>query len=1755
MLDKNAVSDIQYLIGKQEERESEQEGRVTASSSAEDREAAVLAGKKVWQGKSYYDQESETDGVLWRPKLKSDVEAKLTTAEDGKKARVGRGRRLADGLESGGVVNTKAVRQLAMGFDPVTGEKLTAAADYHLKKQRYPEKITGKERVPKAGDDLTFSIDKPVSALWADAVARGDTKTATAIENAFRAAVGDAKQWMHDNEFFKTRRVIYGEKAADGKRERIEYLEMAQEVVTVDFLHRTTRPTGDGSSKGDPQLHIHALVMNMAVRADGTIGALDDSEIFHYRPLIDAVFKTSFYDRLRQIDGFEDIECVRGQYDVKLKGIKQEVVDSLSNRRAEIVEALAEKGLTTKDRRAAQVAAKATRQQKDEQPPIGELVPEWQKTIHKFTDGKSLISQLEAREKIEESRDEKIERIAKEAISRVGHTQTIVQERDVMVAAYRASQGEFGLQDMPEVISYIKQQHMIQAGFDDDGRALWGVRHLVDKEVSFLKTIQDTPSITPMASQAQIEEIIERYKPDPEKGIRGLNPEQVGGLRYVLGSQQFVTVFEGSAGSGKTFSMGLVKEVAEASGFEVYGIAPAWRAAGVLREDLELRDEMSKACAKWIAQHKVGKVDIDSNTVVIIDEAGMVGVEDAEYIVKAVQDGGGRVVMLGDTKQLAPVASGSPMSLAMRLNGSYRLNIIMRQNDDTNDETKRLTARFREASSHFVKAGLSGVNEGGKRGEEAKAEADAAGKKPKFQSNAHIEAALAIYNEEDRMHWCPDHESTYHAVADKYLELLAIEQDPTEVMIVTNRNSDVHNINREVRQLLIEAGMLGETEVEFRTYTRNNKEDEVGHILKVREGDRLIFGGRQLEPANTGSPFQINNSDMLSVKAIEIDPDGGEPTLHLVFDKEPDTIVKAKPSQLAAIDPFNDREPRPVLQHAYAVTVHASQGATVNRAIVANVNGIDYRLAYVGMTRHRKDCHMITNVGRIEENRMVKAGIVLVDDNGKMSIPHPEKQTVPEGEFQLGPEQWFQAVVYEASISDSKANFTDLEQYKEKAALQDFLANDNRFADHLTRLQGIQLDKLQNLENKIIDNKARLGPGGKIGASLAADQDSINNILEGTVQPFRDLKSSTSASQTMETLTPYQEDIMDQRMAANLRNRMSGLTPKFKLPTKTTQDPPATSDDSKAAGRPAQKIEKVSKRISDSEKQAFYKQDPVSFMLRNGARLDPDMEKKNTGERYHLCDGYDAQKKKPINKYTVSRMPDGNWVYNQFNDSGSKGLIDRWMVNKGVSTSFPAAWHKLREEFRTEHLQDTQIVAKPPFSEKPKSTFQAYKDTIAHQLAATSFKDDGRGLSGVDRLKEAIAKGAEADAAYADKLRGRLASKWMAAIENGAPETASPAEKYKAEKAVELLDKGASYYQFDFLHQKQTPWATDTYPKERGLERGTIVAFENDVKRDLYKDPDGKWQAGLCFAHRDVISYSTVTGYESKLPASKTVNGEDRRTTKFAEGGGKGLVMIGPKAKGSFDTVVVTESGIDCLSYWQEKKLPANFKQLSDTEKQDVASRVPKDTLMVATGGAVSDQAERGIELLAKANPQARFVIAMDNDFAGYAFREQVKEAVLKGNPKAEVRFEQPNSILYKDWNDQVRDKIRSPEDLQKSADKMGLTSDFIKREVAAYQQKNPTADLSGYQDIGSKAADEKAKQAALVANEATHNEQARVHIKDAPSIKPTKLPAFKPFKFQAPEKPAGISAEDVKRAEEARLKAEKEREEAERRRGAAMKM
>ncbi|NKW11286.1 hypothetical protein HGG76_27180 [Ochrobactrum tritici] len=393
-----------------------------------------------------------------------------------------------------------------------------------------------------------------------------------------------------------------------------------------------------------------------------------------------------------------------------------------------------------------------------------------------------------------------------------------------------------------------------------------------------------------------------------------------------------------------------------------------------------------------------------------------------------------------------------------------------------------------------------------------------------------------------------------------------------------------------------------------------------------------------------------------------------EPEFHMVFDKDPSRVVVATPSQLSVPDPFNKREPRPVMQHAYCVTVHASQGVTVNRCILSNPNGVGYSLSYVGMTRHRKDAWMIVNTERMELNKLTKMGIVLREEDGKIVIPHEDGERFldPE-EFKLTDEQCFQTVAYEASIWEPNSNVSDHRFLQGEKALAHFMADENRFLSHSERLIHECKDQLENLDRTIIDNKARLE--GKVGKSkgfmVDAGRPKTENILKGEVNPFKDVKPIERP--TMEVLKTQKEKIM----AGNYESR----------------------------------------RISDAEKAKFYDTNPIDILKHFGVQDIPGSNNNGKTDNYNLC--MDVVKGQPKGKMYLAKGDHG-WVITEWS-SGNSVRIDTWLYQNGHAASVPQAWHLLRDLMSTAHLKHNPYKAEPLKVEPPKPLDVRLKDELDTQ--------------------------------------------------------------------------------------------------------------------------------------------------------------------------------------------------------------------------------------------------------------------------------------------------------------------------------------------------------------------------------------------------------------------------------------------------------
>ena len=138
-------------------------------------------------------------------------------------------------------INDVAFDRLAAGFHPETNEPLVQrAGDAH-----------------RSGWDLTFSAPKSVSVVWGLA----EREQRDAIEHAHTNAVERTLAFAEQQQLFITRR---GHDGIDR--------ETARPIIAA-YVHGTSR-------EADPQLHTHALVMNVAARSDGSFGTLETKPLY-----------------------------------------------------------------------------------------------------------------------------------------------------------------------------------------------------------------------------------------------------------------------------------------------------------------------------------------------------------------------------------------------------------------------------------------------------------------------------------------------------------------------------------------------------------------------------------------------------------------------------------------------------------------------------------------------------------------------------------------------------------------------------------------------------------------------------------------------------------------------------------------------------------------------------------------------------------------------------------------------------------------------------------------------------------------------------------------------------------------------------------------------------------------------------------------------------------------------------------------------------------------------------------------------------------------------------------------------------------------------------------------------------------------------------------------------------------------------------------------------------------------------------------
>ena len=743
-------------------------------------------------------------------------------------------------------------------------------------------------RVSRAGGirrpayDLHFAAPKSVSLL-AMFLSRQNRR---AVQAAHDRAVRRALKFCFEHGLIETR-------SGQAGRER----EAAEEFVAAIFRHNTSRAN-------DPQLHSHCPVPNIALKADGSVGATDNKKLLKFQRLVGAIYSAELAAGLREL-GYE-IEVDGKAF--KVKGVP-DALCALFSKRRKMIESLAKaRGFDPSlDRGRAQQANLETRSAKTAEPSLKVLRQAWLDELESA--GFSLkdfpVPSSQTGAPLPE-----LGLLVQQAVDWSFEHDSVLPQPKLAAMVAEHLQWRCNADQVEFAVTQILPRHLVNITPNEPRleQCLFTTPAIVAAERSILDDAVAGKSLRTFVPAHHIEAAI-ASRPT-------LSEEQKAAVRHALNSDQF-SIFEGAAGAGKSFAGGAMATAGESAGMKTHALGPSWSAANVLARDTKTPRAQTRALLGFVNDAESGKLHLTPRDLLLLDEGSLADIHLLARLTAVARSSGCKVVISGDTRQLQPVGAGAPLALLIRALGSARINEVRRQQHGW----------ARAASMRFGR-GLT-------------------------------DEALIDYDARGHIDWCTDSSTAIESLADRYMADLLLDQTgsepPPTSLVITAWNEDVGELNRQIRLRLQAEGSISQSQVDIGVFVRDRgRKKPAVSSLPIAAGDRVVFGETVNLKART-----IRNADVAKILAIEA---GANPRITLEFEEDGQRVT-ASLSELVGYR--EEKEPKlPLLRHAYCVTVNFAQGMTVDRAYVAALRPMSAEAIYVAMTRHRHAAQLYVDTSR-----------------------------------------------------------------------------------------------------------------------------------------------------------------------------------------------------------------------------------------------------------------------------------------------------------------------------------------------------------------------------------------------------------------------------------------------------------------------------------------------------------------------------------------------------------------------------------------------------------------------------------------------------------------------------------------------------------------------------------------------------------------------------------------------------------------------
>ena len=574
----------------------------------------------------------------------------------------------------------------------------------------------------RPGRDLTFSAPKSVSIA---ALVGGDERIVGVHDRAVKATL----DWVEKHAVQTRMR-----DPETGRMVRVG----GQKTVVATFRHDTSRNL-------DPQLHTHSVLANMVQGEDGKWRTMANEGLYERQKLIGAIYRNELAAGLGRL-GYA-IEKTHADGRFEIAGVSREAIRAFSTRRTEIEAAMAERGLgdTADNPRHAERAALMTRATKRDvgreelrqvwhrqavdldlhlgmlgaeslDHPLGaEPVGEGLATTSGPGDGVApgtaqaelpAGSGVDAPAAMEGSRQEApgtslphdlppgladplqdrsaATRAVAWALEHLSEREAVFARPDLLAAALSYAPGRVSIEGIEREVAALEKAgtlHGVNLPGAQDSLA-------TDRTVG-----EERETIALMrAGEARGQATMRRWRVREHLRTGPLTAGQRQAVELILSAKDRVVGVQGYAGTGKTSMLRRARGLAEKRGWRVQGLAPSASAVKTLAAEAGIESQTLQGFLARNAGVVAGRLTkrgaremraAFAKTILVVDEGSLASTVQARDLLRiAAELRIPRVVLVGDAKQLDAVDAGKPFAQLQAAGMKTAvMDEIMRQRD------------------------------------------------------------------------------------------------------------------------------------------------------------------------------------------------------------------------------------------------------------------------------------------------------------------------------------------------------------------------------------------------------------------------------------------------------------------------------------------------------------------------------------------------------------------------------------------------------------------------------------------------------------------------------------------------------------------------------------------------------------------------------------------------------------------------------------------------------------------------------------------------------------------------------------------------------------------------------------------------------------------------------------------------------------------------------------------------------------------